>query len=176
MPPPGRRRVENRPRDPMNRPVLASLLVVALLVLGACSRDAGPAAAAAAVAAPVPDDERMLFLPELMDLVVDPAAGVLFAAADTHAWTHLEPRSDEAWQAVTDAAAQLAQTGAALAEPALARGRADWRDAAAALQDGAAAAGAAARRHDPRGLFAAGLQVRASCSGCHTPHAPHVAR
>ena len=145
--------------------------------LAGCSRH-GPPAPAMAPAAPaaVPaDDEGALILPDLMDLVVDPAAGVLFAAADRHAWTDLEPRTDEAWQALTDAAAQLAQSGETLARPVLARDRADWLQWADTMRDGAARAGAAAQRHDPRRLVAAGVQVRASCRGCHARYATQLA-
>lgn len=151
------------------------------LALAGCSRHEPPAPAMAPPTAPVVhaaaavDDDSALILPDLMDLVVDPAAGVLFAAADQHAWTDLEPRSDEAWQAVADAAAQLAQTSGTLAHPVLARGRADWLQWADTLRDGAAAAGAAARRHDPRSLFAAGAQVRGSCQACHARYATQVA-
>jgi hypothetical protein len=147
------------------------------LALAGCSRDelAAPALApvpASAYATASLDDESMLILPDLMDLIVDPAAAVLLTAAGQHARTDLEPRSDEAWQAVADAASQLVQTGDTLAGPALARGRTDWVQWAAALREGAAAGGAAARRHDPRSLFAAGVQVRASCQACHARYAP----
>jgi hypothetical protein len=149
------------------------------LALAACSRDR-PAAPVTVPALPAAhqaasqDDEGALILPDLMDLLVDPAAAVLLAAADRHARADLEPRSDEAWQAVADAAAQLAQTGELLAEPALARGRADWHQWAAAMREGAAAGGAAARRRDPRSLFAAGLQVRGSCQACHARYASPI--
>lgn len=162
---------------PPSRHTCGLLLAFAL---AGCSRHEPPASATAPsppampIAAPM-DDESALILPDLMDLVVDPAAGVLFAAADQHAWTDLEPRSDEAWQAVADAAAQLAQTSSTLAHPVLARGRADWLQWADTLRDGAATAGAAARRHDPRSLFAAGAQVRASCQGCHARYATQLA-
>src|SRR4051812_852288 len=45
-------------------------------------------------------DENDLIVPDYMDLVVDPAASVVLAAADRHAWTDFEPRSEEAWQAI----------------------------------------------------------------------------
>lgn len=162
---------------PPSRHTCGLLLAFAL---AGCSRHEpatpvmAPAPPVVRMAMPV-DDESALILPDLMDLVVDPAAGVLFAAADQHAWTDLEPRSDEAWQAVADAAAQLAQTSDTLAHPVLARGRADWLQWADTLREGAATAGAAARRHDPRSLFAAGAQVRASCQACHARYATQVA-
>ncbi len=163
--------------QPLSRHACGMLLVLAL---AGCSRDETPAPVkllAAPIAHPAAwmDDELALILPDLMDLVVDPAAGVLFAAAEQQARTDLEPRTAEAWQAVVDAAAQLVQTGETLAEPALARGRADWLDWAAAMREGAAAASAASKRHDPRSLYAAGLQVRASCQACHARYAVQIA-
>ena len=76
---------------------------------------------------------------------------------------------------MADAASQLQRTSDTLAEAALARGRTDWLRWAAAMREGAAAAGPAARRHDPRGLFAAGAQVRASCQACHARYASQIA-
>lgn len=166
--------------QPLSRQAWALLTVLAL---AGCSRDE-PASSVKTAALPVLpvahpaallDDERALILPDLMDLVVDPAAGVLFAAAEQQGRTDREPRSDEAWQAVVDAAAQLVQTSDSLAEPALARGRGDWLDAAVAMREGAAAAAAAARRHDPRSLYAAGLQLRTGCQGCHARYAVQIA-
>ncbi|WP_341888534.1 hypothetical protein [Variovorax sp. YR752] len=162
---------------PLSRRACAMLLVLAL---AGCSRNQ-PSAPAIAPAPPVAhaaeslDDELVLILPDLMDMLVDPAAGVLFAAADPPARTDLEPRSAEAWQAVVDAASQLAQTSGMLADPVLSRGRADWLQWAEAMRDGAAAGAAAARRHDPRSLYAAGQRVKASCQGCHARYATQIA-
>lgn len=162
---------------PPSRRVCAMLLVLAL---AGCSRDEASAPALApalpgAHAVESPDDEVALILPDLMDLLVDPAAGVLFAAADPPARTDLEPRSVEAWQAVADAAAQLVQTSGMLADPALARDRSDWLQWADAMREGAAAGSAAARRRDPRSLYASGQQVKASCQGCHARYATQLA-
>lgn len=148
-----------------------------VLALAGCSRDEPPARAGTLPLVPMAvfsDDERALILPDLMDLIVDPAAGVLLTAADAPARADLEARSDEAWQAVSDAAAQLLRSSDSLVDPALARGQADWLQWADAMREGASAGGAAARRHDPRGLFAAGMQMRASCQGCHARYAPQI--
>ncbi len=163
--------------QPPSRHILGMLLAFAL---AACSRDEPPRpviAPAVPTAHPAVslDDEAAMIVPDLMDLVVDPAAGVLFAAAGQNAWNDLEPRSGEAWQAVGDAASQLMRTSDTLADPALSRGRSDWLQWTAALRDGAAAGSAAARRHDPRSLFAAGAQVRASCQACHARYASQTA-
>jgi hypothetical protein len=130
------------------------------------------------MAAPAPDDPGALFLPDLMDLLVDPAAGVLLAAADPeadHQADHeAEPRSAEAWQAVVDAALQLMQASEMLAQPALSLGRADWLRWAAALREAAADGGTAAGQRDAGGLAGAGARVRASCNACHALYAPEA--
>ena len=134
-----------------------------------------PAAPVASVAA-LPDDGLALIPPlKLMDLLSVPAAGVLLAAAAQPAHPELEPRSAEAWQAVVDAAGAAHADQRHAANPALARGRADWLPWAEAMREGAAAGAAAARRRDPRGLYAAGQQLRAACQGCHASHAARLA-
>jgi hypothetical protein len=165
---------------PPSRHVLSIVLLVC--ALAGCSRSESPApvSAAAHPAAigaqkPALDDDLSVILPDLMELLVDPAAGVLFAAAGQPARSDLEPRTQEAWQAVGEAAAQLMQTSDMLVQPALARGRADWLQWAAVLREGAVTAGAAARRHDPRSLFAAGMQAQTSCQACHARYAPQLA-
>lgn len=161
---------------PLLRPACGLLL---MLALAGCSRETPPPQqqpATPVAAAPLADEGLALILPELMDLLVDPAAGVLLAAADQPAHPAFEPRSAEAWQAVVDAAAQLVQGSGMLSDPALARGRDDWLPWAEALREGAAAGAAAARRRDPRGLYTAGQQLRAACEGCHARHAAHLPR
>jgi hypothetical protein len=158
----------------------ASMLLVFLLA--GCSQGEAPTPRTAsslttsqvAQRPPPPVDDLSVILPDLMDLVVDPAAGVLFAAAVQPARSDLEPRTQEAWQAVGEAALQLTHTSDLLAQPALARGRADWLQWAAALREGAVTASAAARRHDPRSLFAAGMQAQTSCQACHARYAPQL--
>lgn len=160
---------------PSFRQAAGLLLTIAL---SSCSREAPPPVrvAPSAAAAAQPDEGLALILPELMDLLVDPAAGVLLAAAEAPAHPTVEPRSAEAWQAVIDAAAQLVQGSGMLSDPALARGRDDWLPWAEAMREGAAAGAAAARRRDPRGLYTAGQQLRAACDGCHARHAAQLPR
>jgi hypothetical protein len=169
-------RAKLRKETTMRPPSSHACGLLLAFALAACSRQEPvvPVVAPAARMALAMDNELALILPDLMDLVVDPAAGVLFAAADLHAWTDLEPRTDEAWQAVADAAAQLVRTTETLANAAPSRGRSDWLQWADAMREGAATASSAARRHDPRSLFAAGLQVRGSCQGCHARYATQV--
>jgi hypothetical protein len=148
-------------------------------VLAGCSGGDLPAAPAPSLPTPqqvaaAPDGAASLVLPDLMDWRIEPAAAVLLAAADLHAWDSFDARSDEAWQAVVDAAAELLRSSDMLALPAMARGQADWLQSTSALREGALAAAAAARRHDPRSLYLAGVQLRASCQACHTRFALQV--
>ncbi|MEO8299672.1 MAG: hypothetical protein ABI574_17895 [Burkholderiales bacterium] len=166
-------------KPPFGRlPVCVFMLAWGAVSAG-CSPDTAPppamAPASPSATAAARDYLLAAILPDVMDLLVDPAAAVLFAAADPPARVDAEPRSAEAWQAVGDAAAQLSRTSDTLAQPALAQGRADWLQWTASLREGAATAGAAARRHDPRSLFAAGVQVRTSCQACHAQYAPQRA-
>jgi hypothetical protein len=145
-----------------------------VIALAGCMPSAAPPPAAAPPSPPglaPQDDAGALFMPDLMAFLVDPAAGVLLAAAGSETSRDAEPRAIEAWQAVVDAAVQLAQTGRTLTMPALAMGRDDWLQWSVALRDGAAACGTAATQRDARGLVAAGAQVRAACQSCHARYA-----
>ena len=138
--------------------------MLALLLLAACGRvDVAPPARPAQPAAELP----LLVLQELMELLVDPAADVVFAAADLQAAPEQRPASPMAWQAVADAADQLAEQGRQLAQPALSLQRPEWLRLAAALREGAADSAAAARRQDAQRLALAGERLRAACAGCH---------
>lgn len=83
------------------------------------------------------------------------------------------PETDEEWQAVADAAAQLRQFGETLATPAYAADRGeDWLDFAQGLQEAAALAETAANEHDPEKVFEAGGTVYSVCSACHQMYPP----
>jgi hypothetical protein len=164
--------------------LLGPVFVIALTgAMAACTPaeapKPAPSARPAELAPLVLDDAGALVLPDMMDLLVDPAAGVLLAAADLQAGhdadPEAEPRSAEAWQAVVDAALQLMQASEMLAQPALSLGRADWLQWAAAMREAAAAGGNAAGSRDAAGLAGAGARVRDSCNACHALYAPQAA-
>ncbi len=121
------------------------------------------------------DDAAALMLPDLMSFLVDPAAAVVLAAAEADPLRADEPRSVEAWQAVVDAAVQLAQSGRGLALPSMAMNRGDWLAWASAVRDGAVASGVAASQRDELALATAGKNIRAACQGCHQRYAPGLA-
>ena len=162
--------------------VLASVCALALLgTLGAMSActpaeapKPAPSARPAQLAPLALEDTGALFLPDLMDLLVDPAAGVLLAATDPDADHEAEPRSAEAWQAIVDAAMQLVRAGDMLAQPPLSLGRSDWLRWAAAMREAAAEGGTAAGQRDAAGLAGAGARIRESCNACHALYAPQA--
>lgn len=166
---------------PTRRAFGAAPLFALVCTLAGCAPTEAPPSSMAVAPTPPPmrmeqGDAGMLVLPDLMAYLVDPAAGVLLAAADLEASGDAEPRTVEAWQAVADAAVQLVQTSEMLAQPALALGRADWLKLAAALREDAATCGAAAGRHDASDLAEAGARIRATCQACHALYAPEVTK
>lgn len=138
---------------------------LALMLLAGCGRVdvAPPTGRTPPPAAELP----LLVLQELMELRVDPAAGVVFAAAELQGAPEQRPASAMAWQAVADAADQLAEQGRQLAQPALSLQRPDWLRLAAAMREGAADSADAARRQDAQRLASAGDRLRAACQDCH---------
>jgi hypothetical protein len=120
--------------------------------------------------APPPADEPMLALPDLMALVVDPAAGVFGPAFQRD--PQREPQAPQAWQAVADAASELERTAAVLEQPGWSLGRAEWLRAVAELRDGTRAGAEAARRRDARQLAGAAQRLQVACDGCHAHYAP----
>jgi hypothetical protein len=154
--------------------------VVAVAVLAAaCSRGEAPSvrvAAAPAVAASSGLEADLLVLNDVMEWSVEPAADVVFAAAGLGAQADRRPNTAPAWQAVADAAQQLAEQGHLLMQPAFATHRADWQGLAAAMHRSASDAAEAARRRDADRTAAASDALRASCQGCHLRYAPALAR
>jgi hypothetical protein len=167
-----------QPESAMRKPPVWRRGCAALgaLVLAGCSpAEAPPPQAGAPQVQPAGAEVQALVVPDLMALLVDPAAGVMLAAAERPAAADGETRSDEAWQAVADAGEQLARTAGTLAQPAIAEQRTDWLGWTAALRAGADAGAAAAARHDAPGLSTAGRQISTACLACHERYAPEVA-
>ena len=170
LPPRRARGALHAPRSAPVLALLAALVIAFMSTLAGCGPSEPPRPAQRKPL--VQDGAGAAMLPDLMDLLVDPAAGVLLAAADMEADGAAEPRAAEAWQAVADAAAQLVRSSATLAHPALALDRAEWLQFAAALGASAAAGGAAAVRHDAGGLAEAAAHVRSACRACHERFVP----
>ena len=151
----------------------AALLAAGLL--GCAPADERPAQRAAAASHPpaalaMPADEPMLALPDLMALVIDPAAGVLGPAFQRD--PQRQPRTAEAWQAVADATAELDRAAGVLEQPGWSLGRAEWLRAVAELRDGTRAGAEAARLRDGSRLASAAQRLQVACDGCHAHYAP----
>jgi hypothetical protein len=150
----------------------------AVLLLAACSRGELPPRSHSPVVAheSAIANEAFLVMQEVMEWLVDPAAGVVFAAAGRTSLPERRPSDPMAWQAVADAAQQLAEQGRLLAQPALTSTRADWLGLAAEMQRSANAAMEAARHHDADATAQASDALRAACQGCHLRYAPALAQ
>ena len=153
---------------------MPSVLLAALLAGCAPADDArvpvAPRPAPAAAVAALPPDEPMLSMPDLMALVVDPAAGVFGPAWGRD--PQREPRAPQAWQAVADAASALERTAAVLEQPGWSLGRAEWQRAVAELREGTRDGAEAARRRDAHQLARAAQRLQVACDGCHAHYAP----
>jgi hypothetical protein len=148
---------------------LLTLLLIAAVLLAGC-RPPLPAAEA-----PLP---AALDLKQLMEWVIDPTADVIWDSVkwiSTEAGTEeIEPRSEEQWAAVRNAAATLMELGATLMVPGRARGDQEWKAWARALIATSDRALKAAEAKDKNAVFAAGGEIYNVCRGCHIQHAPHV--
>lgn len=151
----------------------ATLLAVGLLGCAPPDERTAPAVRTAShpmTAIALPADEPMLALPDLMELVIEPAAGVLGPAFQRD--PQRQPRTAEAWQAVTDAAAELERSAGVLEQPGWSLGRAEWLRAVGELREGSRAGGEAARLRDARRLASAAQRLQVACDGCHAHYAP----
>lgn len=151
----------------------AVLLAAVLAACAPADESAAPAAprpAHTAMPAPLPTDEPMLSMPDLMALVVDPAAGVFGPAFQRD--PQREPRAPQAWQAVAEAASELERTAEVLEQPGWSLGRAEWLRSVAELREGSRAGAHAAQRRDARQLARAAQRLQVACDGCHAHYAP----
>lgn len=117
---------------------------------------------------------------QLMLSVLEPAAetywdavGVVMDEDGTH---EIEPRSDEGWEAVVNAAYQLAESGNLLLMEERARGREHWITMSRSMIEvGRRAIGAAAAR-DAEAVFDVGAELYFVCTGCHAVYATGTLR
>jgi len=144
------------------------LLIVSLLlfVFGiwfvlAVARSAGGPPAAPPVAT----------VAELMDGIVSPAAGVVYAAVGTtvtrEGIQETRPKDDREWRRVAGNAAALIEASELLKVQGRAKDSEDWATIAKAMGDAAAEARAAAQKKDAEGILAAGERLNNSCDNCH---------
>lgn len=88
-------------------------------------------------------------------------------------FTEYEPKTEEDWQKVEQAARHLGELGEALKTPAYSDGRgADWLVFAQGMVDVAKLAEDAAKSRDPDQVFEVGGTVYNVCSACHQQYPP----
>lgn len=120
--------------------------------------------------APVGPFEIVTDLHQTMELIIDPAADIIWNSAGsiiTKAGEEdLAPSTPAGWLAVEAAAAVLAESGNLLILPDRSRG-AEWNSFANQLTGSARAAMTAARQKDADALFNAGASIYDVCAACH---------
>ena len=151
-------------------PAVRAAALTALALCQACAPDSSDSLPFEAVA----DDLQ------LMVSVIEPAAEVYWDAVgvimDLDGTHEIEPRSDEEWEAVENAAWVLAESGNLLLMEDRARGREHWmRMSRSMIEVGRRAVDAAVAK-DPQAVFDVGAEVYFVCVGCHAAYATETIR
>lgn len=160
---------------PMTKTLQHYLTPLLLLTLAACSGQEEENSAASATTG---NYNTTLNMQELMNLVLEPAADVLWDSGgwvlDAAGYEELYPTTDEGWDYVRAQAAVVVETGNVLALP----GRAEDNDAWIIYSQGLSEAGlramAAAEARDEEEFFQAGAQLYSVCSACHQAYNPEI--
>ena len=119
-------------------------------------------------------------LPVLMNTVVDPAADVYWDAVgwiiDASGTTEIRPGSPEEWEAVRNAAYQVAESGNLMMMTGRAVDEPEWMAFSQALISVGRRAIEAAEAQDEQGVFDVGAEIYAVCTGCHATYAVETLR
>ena len=115
-----------------------------------------------------------LDLKQLMNWVMDPHAGKVFAAVGSivteHGEEQVAPKTDEDWNAVRNSAATVLESGNLLMLDGRARDQKEWMARAKALSDAAGQVLNAVDVKDPEALFTAAGDLYQTCSDCHAQY------
>ena len=110
----------------------------------------------------------------LVVTMIDPAADVVWDSVQTVVTAdgveEIQPRTDEEWDLVRNAAITVAESGNLLMTGRRLRDEGDWVAWSLDMVDAGAAAMRATEARDPSALFDAGGEIYRSCSGCHTQY------
>ena len=108
---------------------------------------------------------------QLMEMVIDPAADIVWEAVGTivtfDGTEEIFPRSDEEWSTVRNSAMVLAESGNLLMVGDRAKGEGPWMIMSQALVEAGMVALEAAESKDPEAVFAVGEQIYNACETCH---------
>jgi len=120
-----------------------------------------------------PQYEAVTDIHHTMDLIIDPAADLIWSSAGsiiTEAGERdLAPTTLEAWTRVEAAAAVITESGNLLMMPGRSAGP-DWNDYSSGLISTGKLAMAAAQQQDADALFDAGGRIYQVCLGCHNQY------
>ena len=121
--------------------------------------------------APPPPFRPVGDVQQLMEMVIDPAADIVWEAVGTivtfDGTEEIFPRSDEEWSTVRNSAMVLAESGNLLMVGDRAKGEGPWMIMSQALVEAGMVALEAAESKDPEAVFAVGEQIYNACETCH---------
>jgi len=119
-------------------------------------------------------------LPDLMITVVEPAAEYYWDAVgwiiDASGTTYIRPQTPEEWEAVRNAAYQVAESGNLMMIGGRAVDEPEWNVFSRAMINVGRRAIEAAEAQDPQGVFDVGAEIYAVCTGCHATYAAETLR
>jgi mono/diheme cytochrome c family protein len=106
-----------------------------------------------------------------MNAVLDPAADIIWASVGTNitaeGMEEFQPRTDDEWAAVRNAAVVVTESGNLLMMEGRARDTGDWNTFSQALVEIGARAVEAAEAQDKDAVFQIGGDIYNVCAGCH---------
>ncbi len=159
--------------------IARGLLAPVVLLIASCGESAPVSAPVESVAY-----DTSLNLQDFMNLVLDPVADTLWDSAGWEdsvdgGYQEFYPVSDEEWENVRRAAAQIIEIGNALAIPGRAVDNEAWLTYANGLSQAGSLAMQAATARNNEDFFLAGAQLYNVCTACHqayiTEPAPQTA-
>ncbi len=122
--------------------------------------------------------DTSLSVPDLMAMVIEPAADVLWDNAgwveSSAGYEELYPTTDEGWEFVISQAALVAETGNMLALPGRAMDDEAWMVYSEGMVEAGKMAMDAARRRHQEDFFQAGAQLYSVCRACHQSYNPDI--
>jgi hypothetical protein len=138
------------------------LSVVAVLMVACDSADVGP---------PAPPFTPVADVKQIMEMVVDPAAEVVWESVGFIITADGEekvlPRNDEEWAVVRNSAMILAESGNLLMIGDRAKGEGPWMIMSRSLVEAGKATLQAAEAKDAEAIFAVGERLYNACETCH---------
>ncbi len=162
------RKIAKPIRLPLMKSKRSQWLVLPILLFG-CAPDAGE-----------PPFTLVADLPDLMSTVVDPAADIYWDAVgwiiDESGTTEIRPESPEEWEAVRNAAYQVAESGNLMMMEGRAVDEPEWIGFSQALISVGRRAIEAAEARDEQGVFDVCAEIYAVCKACDATYAVETLR